>query len=100
MVQSGSTSSVAGNIGTPVIKINGTTLSPYTAGALYSAITGTDVTVRITGIDWSANSDWNATAGAHLTYRANPLKMPSVALYNSEPSSADLDLIVSAFEAT
>ena len=100
MVQSGSTSSVAGNIRTPVIKINGTTLSPYTAGSFYSAITGADVTVRITGIDWSANSDWNATAGAHLTYRANPLKMSSVALYNSEPSSADLDLIVSAFEAT
>ena len=97
---SGDSSSPASALGTPVIKINGTTLSPYTAGALYSAITGTDVTVRITGLDWSANSDWNGTAGAFLSYRADPLKMSSVALYNSEPSSADLDLIVSAFEAT
>ncbi len=97
---SGGSSSPADDLGTPVIKINGTTLSPYTDGALYSAITGTDVTVRITGLDWSANSDWNGTAGAWLSYRSNPVKMSSVALYNAEPSSADLDLIVSAFEAT
>ena len=97
---SGDSSSAASALGTPVIKINGTTLSPYTAGALYSAITGTDVTVRITGLDWSANSDWNRTAGAWLSYRSDPVKISSVALYNTSPSSADLDLIVSAFEAT
>ncbi len=100
LVISGGSTTVVNSFGTPVIKINGTTLSPYTGGALYSAITGTDVTIRITGIDWSADSDWNGTAGAWLSYRLNSLKMSSLALYNSAPSSADLDLIVNAFEAT
>jgi hypothetical protein len=35
----------------------------------------------------------------YLTLMGNP-KMASVALYNSEPSSSDLDKIEAAFEAT
>ena len=84
--------------GAPVIKINGTTLSPYNKGTFNANVTGADVTVRITDINWSAKPDWN-TEIMYLTLMGNP-KMSSVALYNSEPSSADLDLIVSAFEAT
>jgi hypothetical protein len=85
--------------GTPVIKINGTTLSPYSKHYFNAAVTGTDVTVRITDIDWSADSDWDTAANIYLTYKGDA-NLSSVALYNSEPSSVDLDQIVSAFEAT
>lgn len=90
-------SPVAG-VGTPVIKVNGVTLSPYTKAEALSEVQNTDVTVRITDIDWSDSANWNSIV-PYLTWFGNA-KMSSVALYNAEPSSADLDLIVTAFEAT
>jgi len=85
-------------VGTPVIKINGVTLSPYTKAQALAEVQNTDVTVRVTDIDWSANANWNSIV-PYLTWFGNA-KMSSVALYNAEPSGADLDLIVNAFEAT
>lgn len=95
---SGNAGSPVSGVGTPVIKVNGVTLSPYTKGEFFSETTATDVTVRITDIDWSANANWNIVI-AYLTYFGNA-KFSSVALYNAEPSSADLDTIVTYFEAT
>ena len=95
---SGVVASPVSGVGTPVIKINGVTLSPYTRAEALSEMQNTDVTVRITDIDWSANANWNSIV-PYLTYFGNA-KMSSVALYNAEPSGADLDLIVNAFEAT
>ena len=95
---SGVVASPVSGVGTPVIKINGVTLSPYTRAEALSEMQNTDVTVRITDIDWSANANWNSIV-PYLTYFGNA-KMSSAALYNTEPSGADLDLIVNAFEAT
>ncbi len=94
----GVASTPVSGVGTPVIKINGVTLSPYTMAEALAEMQNTDVTVRITDIDWSANANWN-TIVPYLIYFGNA-KMSSAALYNAEPSSADLDLIVTAFEAT
>ena len=86
---------VSAGAGTTIIKLDGTVLSPYTKGNFNARVRGDDVTVRITDIDWSANSDWNSGI-MYLTLLGNP-KMASVALYNSEPSSSDLDKIEAAF---
>ena len=93
----GATGTPFNKVGSPTMLINGVELSPSTRGQFYSETTGTDVTVRVTNIDWS-NANWNVII-AYLIYFGNA-KMSSVALYNAEPSSADLDLIVNAFEAT
>ncbi len=95
---SGVAASPVSGVGTPVIKVNGVTLSPYTRAEALSEMQNTDVTVRVTDIDWSANGNWPVIV-PYLTYFGNA-KMSSVALYNAEPSGADLDLIVNAFEAT
>jgi|TARA_R110000796_G_scaffold152259_2_gene268784 hypothetical protein len=95
---SGVVASPVSGVGTPVIKVNGVTLSPYTRAEALSEMQNTDVTVRVTDIDWSANGNWPVIV-PYLTYFGNA-KMSSVALYNAEPSSADLDLIVTAFETT
>lgn len=94
----GVVASPVSGVGTPVIKVNGVTLSPYTKAEALSEMQNTDVTVRVTDIDWSANGNWPVIV-PYLTYFGNA-KMSSVALYNAEPSGADLDLIVNAFEAT
>ena len=87
--------------GTPVIEIarnggSGIVLSPYNKGAFNARVYDGDVTVTITDIDWSADSDWNSVI-MYLTAVGNP-KMASVALYNSEPSITDLGKLEAAFE--
>ena len=84
-------------VGSPTMLINGVELSPSTRGQFYTDTTGTDVTVRVTNIDWS-NANWNVVI-AYLTYYGNA-KFSSVALYNDQPEDADLDLIVNSFEST
>ena len=94
-----SASPVSG-VGTPHIDINGTQLSgaTYTKGHFQSATESTDVTVIFRDIDWSDSANWN-TIVPYLTYYGN-VKMSSVALYNADPGSGDLNLIVTAFETT
>ncbi len=85
------------NVGSPTLLVDGVELSPSSRNQFYLETNNQDVTVRVTNIDWS-NANWNVVI-AYLTYYGNA-KFSSVALYNSEPSSADLDLIVNSFEST
>ncbi len=95
---SGVAASPVHGVGTPVIKVNGVTLDPYTRAEALAEVQNTDVTVRVTGIDWSDSANWD-TIMPYIVYFGNA-KLSSVAIYETNPSSADLDLIVNAFEAT